>query len=100
MLGEKYKGFAHTADARFRMGEAQLLLGRTDDALGTLVALEKAEPKYPAMAEVRFNIGKALFEKRQYEEAVKRFEEVLKGSQTETVKRSSTWGRRTWRRGM
>jgi TolA-binding protein len=80
----KYKDFPRLADARFRLGEAQLALGRTEDALATFVALERASPDYPAMAEVQFDLGKALYDLGRLPEARERFERAVSMTDTET----------------
>ena len=80
----KYKDFPRLADARFRLGEAQLALGRAEDALATFTALEQASPDYPAMAEVQFDLGKALYDLRRLDQARERFERAVAGTDTET----------------
>ncbi|MGB2998071.1 MAG: tetratricopeptide repeat protein [Phycisphaerae bacterium] len=84
LLDPKYKDFEHAADARFRLGESQLVLGRTDQALATFTALEGAFPDYPAMAEVQFNLGKTLYELKRNDQARARFERVVAMTETET----------------
>ncbi|MBE3071216.1 MAG: tetratricopeptide repeat protein, partial [Planctomycetes bacterium] len=85
LLDPKYRPFDRAADARFRLGEAQLILGRNDEAMATLADLEQNWPKYPAMAEVQFNLGKALFDLKRHPEARARFEKALQGADTETA---------------
>ena len=81
----RYEKFEHIADARFRLGEAQLLLGRHLDALTTLTALEVAHPNYPAMAEVLFHMGKGFYELKRHDEARKRFDRVRGLTTSETA---------------
>ncbi len=85
LLDEKFKGDEHRADARFRMGEAQLVLGRDKEAVETLTALEQAHEDYPAMAEVQFGIGRGLYNLKQHEQARARFERVTGMTDTETA---------------
>jgi len=85
LMDPKYKDFEHLADARFRVGEAQLVLGRQEQAVATLTALEQAHPQYPAMPEVQFNIGRALYNLKQYDQSRARFERVTGMTDTETA---------------
>ena len=85
LLDPKYKDFGHFSDARFRLGEAQLALGRDEDALATLTALEQAAPAYSAMAEVQFSLGRALYGLKRYGQARARFERAIGMTETETA---------------
>ena len=88
LLDDRYKTFEHAADARFRLGEAQMLLGRTDQAVETFTALARLYPSYAAMAEVEFNLGKALYEQKKLGPARARFEKALAMTDTEIAARS------------
>ncbi len=81
----KFKDFARAANARLRLGEAQILLGRSEDAVTTLTALEQAWPGYKAMADVQFSLGKALYDLKRYEQARQRLEKAAAMTKTETA---------------
>ena len=85
LVDPTYKAFAHAAEARFRLGECQAILGRHDQAVRTFTELEKAFPKYPGMAKVKLGLGKALYDLKRHDQARKRFGEVLKATDTETA---------------
>jgi TolA-binding protein len=85
LLDPKFKDFPRLADARFRLGEAQLVLGRDQEAVATLTALEQAAADYPAMAEVQFNLGRALYNLKRHDQARTRFERVTGMTETETA---------------
>ena len=88
LLDPKYKDFEHAPDARLRLGEAQALLGHHDKAVATLTALEQAYPKYKAMAEVQFTLGKALYDLKRHDQARQRFQKALATTETETAAKS------------
>ena len=88
LLDAKYKDFEHAARARLRLGESQALLGRLDQAVSTFTALEQAYPKYPAMAEVQFSLGKALYDLKRHDQARARFQKALALTDTETAAKS------------
>jgi len=85
LMDPKHKGFEHAAEARFRLGECQALLGRHEEALRTFTELAKAYPKYPGLAKVKLGLGKALYDLKRYDPARKRFVEVLEATDTETA---------------
>ena len=85
LLDPKYKAFEHAARGRLRLGEAQALLGRLDQAVATFTALEQAYPKYTAMAEVQFSLGKALYDLKRHDQARARFQKALAMTDTETA---------------
>jgi len=88
LLEPKYKNFEHAARARLRLGEAQALLGRLDQAVATFTALEQTYPKYKALAEVHFSLGKALYDLKRYDQARARFQKALAATDTETAAKS------------
>jgi len=88
LLDAKYKDFEHAARARLRLGESQALLGRLDQAVATFTALEQAYPKYQAMAEVQFSLGKALYDLKRHDQARARFQKALAMTDTETAAKS------------
>ena len=85
LLDAKYKDFEHGADARLRLGESQALLGRNEEAVATFTALEQAYPKYKAMAEVQFALGKTLYDLKRLDLARARFEKAIGLTDTETA---------------
>ncbi|MEA3366577.1 MAG: tetratricopeptide repeat protein, partial [Planctomycetota bacterium] len=88
LTNAKYKTFEHAAEARFRLGECQAILGRHDQALGTFTELEKAFPEYKRMAKVQFQLGKALYDLKRHDQARKRFRQALAATDTETAAKS------------
>ncbi len=88
LTDETYKEFDDAAEARFRLGECQAILGRADQALRTFTEMEKAYPDYKRPATVQFQIGKALYDLKRYEPARKRFRQALAQTDTETAAKS------------
>ncbi|MCG3180616.1 MAG: Outer membrane protein assembly factor BamD [Phycisphaerae bacterium] len=69
--------FAGLPDAYLYLGEADIQLGQNDDALKILQLVPTKFPKYDRMSEVDFAIGRAMFERKEYDEAIKRLNAVV-----------------------
>jgi TolA-binding protein len=85
LLDPKFRDFPHLAEARLRLGESQLLLGRSEEAAATLSAIEASYPNFRAVAEIHCGLGKALLDLRRYAEARPHLEKALALASAETA---------------